>query len=42
MRCCRGCTVGGLEKNFVFSLWERDAIPASLERLGLETERRER
>lgn len=38
MQRCRGCTVGGLEKNFVFSLWEKDAIPASLEWLGLETE----
>lgn len=28
-----------LEKNIVFSLWKRDAIPVVLECLGLETEK---
>lgn len=29
-----------LGEEFVFCIWERDAIPASLEWLGLERERR--
>lgn len=39
---CRECIEGGLGKNFVSSLWERDAVPASLEWPGLETGRLQR